>query len=157
MSNEEHYQRLSRGAIKQMLNGTRSEAAVLQVIYLADGKADESLPNESVSNTGQLNEGAASEVVGQSKYSRRLVLSDGTFAYPICSVRLDQAVDLYGLLKIFKYALNEIQSRKMIVLLEFKPLTAGAQIGQLLGDPTPFIPDGVPTRLVRFVGHLSSK
>lgn len=96
------------------------------------------------------------------KYFRRLVLSDGTFAYPICCIKLDRIeldsvseFELYSLLKVSKYALNVIGNRKMIVLLQFEPLTAGSKICQLLGDPTPFIPDGAPTRYC-FILNLSN-
>ena len=125
--------------------------------------SDESESNKSKSNESKSNESKPGKIKSNErpkpKYFRRLALSDGTFAYPICCIKLDwiepdsvSEFDLYSLLKISKYTLNVVRCRKMIVLLEFEPLTAGSQIGQFLGDPAPFIPDGSPMlRLVLFL------
>lgn len=125
MNNNQYYQRLTKGAIGHMLNGTRIDEPVLQMLAYKDTS----------------NEGAR-------RY--RLVMSDGAYTYQLCIMmgdlcnRIEQEFDRYCLLKLSRYMLNEIQNRQVIVLAEPVLLVRGSEVGERLGEAVPYGSENAP-------------
>ena len=125
MTENRHFQRLTKAALGHMLTGTKIEDAVVQLLAWKEMPMD-----------------------GNKRY--RVVLSDGIYTYQCCIImgslasKIQEEFDRYCLLKISKYMLNEVQNRAVIVLHDLKLVMRGSEVDIRLGKPVEFGKEGAP-------------
>ena len=79
----------------------------------------------------------------------RLLISDGLYsnscamlATQLNSLITDGQIDEYCVIRVNKHSCNNMQGKKVIIILELDILRSGAQVGQKIGTPVPIQQDG---------------
>jgi len=79
----------------------------------------------------------------------RLLISDGLYsnscamlATQLNSLITDGQIDEYCVIRVNKHNCNNMQGKKVIIILELDILRSGAQVGQKIGSPVPIQQDG---------------
>ena len=64
----------------------------------------------------------------------------------------DKVLEEFCVIRVNKYQCNNIQGKKVIIILELDILKSGASVGQRIGDPIPINNDGTVNENERKVG-----
>ena len=99
------------------------------------------------------------KVSGSSAERYRLLISDGKFsnscamlATQLNNLVSDNVLEEFCVIRVNKYQCNNIQGKKVIIILELDILKSGASVGQKIGDPIPINNDGTVNENERKVG-----
>ena len=135
MTENSDYQQLTKGALAHMLEGTRIECPIVQILAYKNMK-----------------------VTCEKRY--RLILSDGAYSYQCCVILgeltaliEENVCQQYDLLKVLDYTLASSKNRQVIVLTNLQLVKKGAEVGGRIGNPVAVGAEGAPP--LRFVFKLS--
>ena len=99
------------------------------------------------------------KVSGSSTERYRLLISDGMYsnscamlATQLNNLVADNVLEEFCVIRVNKYQCNNIQGKKVIIILELDILKSGASVGQKIGDPIPINNDGTVNENERKVG-----